>query len=173
MRDLHWHPNANEWQYIINGTIDFGVFNGTGQVWGGSGGPGDVGYAPRGSGHYFINTGTVPVACLECSSLLWCTPPAGMPPEASHRPSRFAFECSLDASLIDVSCILVIYNTLHSDSDTVDVTAAGTLKDLTLPLASNAMSGHQLADIQMQSKRCHLLWLSKSCKTQARQNQIS
>ena len=57
LRDLHWHPNENEWQYIINGTIQFGVFNGTGQVSEGSGGPGDVGYAPKGSGHYFINSG--------------------------------------------------------------------------------------------------------------------
>ena len=57
LRDLHWHPNANEWQYIINGTLDFGVFNGTNQISEGSGGPGDIGYAPKGSGHYFINTG--------------------------------------------------------------------------------------------------------------------
>ena len=59
MRGLHWHPNANEWQYIINGTLDFGVFNGTGQVSEGSGGPWDIGYAPKGSGHDFINTGAI------------------------------------------------------------------------------------------------------------------
>ncbi|KAK9843134.1 hypothetical protein WJX74_007541 [Apatococcus lobatus] len=57
MRQFHWHPNENEFQYIINGTLQFGVFNGTGRVSEGFGGPGDVGYAPKGSGHYFINTG--------------------------------------------------------------------------------------------------------------------
>ncbi|KAK9862584.1 hypothetical protein WJX84_008476 [Apatococcus fuscideae] len=57
MRQMHWHPSANEWQYIIDGSLQFGVFNGTGEVSLGYGGPGDVGYAPQGSGHYFINTG--------------------------------------------------------------------------------------------------------------------
>ena len=70
MRQLHWHPNENEFQYIINGTLQFGVFNGTGRVSEGFGGPGDVGYAPKGSGHYFINTG-MQYMCTPQGTLAW------------------------------------------------------------------------------------------------------
>jgi oxalate decarboxylase/phosphoglucose isomerase-like protein (cupin superfamily) len=26
MRELHWHPNADEWQYYLEGTARMGVF---------------------------------------------------------------------------------------------------------------------------------------------------
>ena len=66
MRELHWHPNANEWQYYIRvkgrmtlfhnqgcmaRTIDFRA--------------GDVGYVPQTLGHYIENTGDTDLVFLE------------------------------------------------------------------------------------------------------------
>ncbi|HUI15715.1 MAG TPA: cupin domain-containing protein [Xanthobacteraceae bacterium] len=65
MREMHWHPNANEWQYYIKGkgrmtvffnhadsrTIDFNA--------------GDVGYVPQPLGHYIENTGDSDLVFLE------------------------------------------------------------------------------------------------------------
>ena len=57
MRELHWHPNADEWQYYIEGTAEMSVFLAEGQVVTEQFEAGDVGYAPMGSGHYIKNTG--------------------------------------------------------------------------------------------------------------------
>ena len=55
---LHWHPTMDEWQYLINGTITAGTFDGPGQVSGPSTlHAGDLGYAPRGSAHWLHNEG--------------------------------------------------------------------------------------------------------------------
>ena len=65
MRELHWHQNADEWQFWISGkgrmtlfanhsdarTIDFN--------------PSDVGYAPATLPHYIENTGTEDLVYLE------------------------------------------------------------------------------------------------------------
>jgi oxalate decarboxylase len=32
MRELHWHPNASEWQYYIDGQARMGVFAASGQA---------------------------------------------------------------------------------------------------------------------------------------------
>uniref|UniRef100_A0A383W9E2 Cupin type-1 domain-containing protein n=1 Tax=Tetradesmus obliquus TaxID=3088 RepID=A0A383W9E2_TETOB len=57
MRQLHWHLNFDEWQFVINGTLEVGVFTEPGQSAGGVLQPGDLGFAPRGSGHYLRNIG--------------------------------------------------------------------------------------------------------------------
>jgi oxalate decarboxylase len=57
MRELHWHPNADEWQYYIEGTAEMAVFLAEGQVVTEQFEAGDVGYAPMGAGHYIRNTG--------------------------------------------------------------------------------------------------------------------
>lgn len=57
IRQLHWHLEADEWQFGINGTLELHVFNGTGQVWSGDLREGDVGFIPRGAGHYLYNPG--------------------------------------------------------------------------------------------------------------------
>jgi oxalate decarboxylase len=57
LRELHWHPNADEWQYVLEGEISVTMF--------GSGGryrietleKGDVGYIPQGYGHSLENVG--------------------------------------------------------------------------------------------------------------------
>lgn len=58
MRELHWLPNADEWQYYIEGSAEMAVFLAEGEVVLEQFDAGDIGYAPRGSGHYIRNTGT-------------------------------------------------------------------------------------------------------------------
>ncbi|WP_228447741.1 cupin domain-containing protein [Chryseobacterium sp. KBW03] len=58
LRELHWHPNADEWQYYIQGKAEMGVFLAEGQFVKDEFNKGDVGYVPMGAGHYIKNTGT-------------------------------------------------------------------------------------------------------------------
>ena len=57
MRELHWHPNADEWQYYLEGSAEMSVFLAQGKVVTEQFEAGDVGYAPMGAGHYIRNTG--------------------------------------------------------------------------------------------------------------------
>ena len=65
MRELHWHPNTNEWQYYIEGQGRMGVFAGAGQARTFDFMAGDVGYVPFAMGHYVENTGTTTLRFLE------------------------------------------------------------------------------------------------------------
>src|SRR5712672_2173021 len=65
MREMHWHPNADEWQYYIEGQARMGVFGASGQARTFDYQAGDVGYVPFAMGHYIENTGTTPVRFLE------------------------------------------------------------------------------------------------------------
>jgi oxalate decarboxylase len=58
LRELHWHPNADEWQYYLKGRARMTVFGSGGRARTEEYGPGDVGYAPQGFGHYIENIGT-------------------------------------------------------------------------------------------------------------------
>jgi oxalate decarboxylase len=57
MRQMHWHPNADEWQYYIRGKARMGVFNTGPNVLTMDFNPGDIGYAKRNFGHYVQNVG--------------------------------------------------------------------------------------------------------------------
>lgn len=57
LRELHWHPNADEWQYIISGTAEISVFLAESNVETAQFEAGDIGYVPMGAGHYIRNTG--------------------------------------------------------------------------------------------------------------------
>src|SRR5207248_5270130 len=57
MRELHWHPNADEWQYYIEGQARMGVFGAVGSARTIDYVAGDVGYVPFAMGHYIENTG--------------------------------------------------------------------------------------------------------------------
>jgi oxalate decarboxylase len=57
MRELHWHPNADEWQYWLKGQGRMTVFASGGKSRTFDFQAGDVGYAPRAMGHYVENTG--------------------------------------------------------------------------------------------------------------------
>jgi oxalate decarboxylase len=65
MREMHWHPNADEWQYYIEGQARMGVFGASGQARTFDYQAGDVGYVPFAMGHYIENTGTTPLRFLE------------------------------------------------------------------------------------------------------------
>ena len=65
MRELHWHPNANEAQYYISGTGRMTVFAAEGRAGTFDYGPGDVGFVPQNMGHYIENTGTTTLRLLE------------------------------------------------------------------------------------------------------------
>jgi oxalate decarboxylase len=57
LRQMHWHPNADEWQYYIKGKARMGVFNTGPNVLTMDFNPGDIGYVKRNFGHYVQNVG--------------------------------------------------------------------------------------------------------------------
>lgn len=65
MRELHWHPNNDEWQYYLGGQGRMTVFGGNGCARTFDFRAGDVGYVPFAFGHYVQNTGTEPLWFLE------------------------------------------------------------------------------------------------------------
>ena len=65
MRELHWHPNTDEWQYYIEGQARMGVFAASGQARTFDFQAGDVRYVPFAMGHYIENTGATPLRFLE------------------------------------------------------------------------------------------------------------
>jgi oxalate decarboxylase len=65
MREMHWHPNTDEWQYYIEGQARMGVFAASGQARTFNFQAGDVGYVPFAMGHFIENTGSTPLRFLE------------------------------------------------------------------------------------------------------------
>jgi oxalate decarboxylase len=65
MRELHWHPNASEWQYYIAGHGRMTVFMPTSQARTMDFKENDVGYVPAMAGHYIENTGDSDLVVLE------------------------------------------------------------------------------------------------------------
>jgi oxalate decarboxylase len=65
MRELHWHPNANEAQYYISGEARMTVFAAEGRAGTFDFRPGDVGFVPQNMGHYIENTGKATLRLLE------------------------------------------------------------------------------------------------------------
>ncbi|MBU8785576.1 MULTISPECIES: oxalate decarboxylase family bicupin [Bacillus] len=65
MRELHWHPNTDEWQYYISGEAKMTVFASDGHARTFNYRAGDVGYVPFAMGHYVQNTGDKPLRFLE------------------------------------------------------------------------------------------------------------
>jgi oxalate decarboxylase len=57
VREMHWHPNADEWQYYIKGKARMTVFNTGPNAMTMDFTPGDIGYVKRNFGHYVENTG--------------------------------------------------------------------------------------------------------------------
>jgi oxalate decarboxylase len=64
MRELHWHPNASEWQYYVSGKARMTVFTTEG-VRTMDFNENDVGFVPRVAGHYVENTGNTDLVFLE------------------------------------------------------------------------------------------------------------
>jgi oxalate decarboxylase len=57
LRELHWHPNADEWQYVIDGQVSVTMFGSHGRYRTETLEKGDVGYIPQGYGHSVENVG--------------------------------------------------------------------------------------------------------------------
>jgi oxalate decarboxylase len=57
LRELHWHPTADEWQYVIEGNISVTMFGSGGRYRTETMEKGDVGYIPQGYGHSIENVG--------------------------------------------------------------------------------------------------------------------
>jgi oxalate decarboxylase len=65
MRELHWHPTNDEWQYYMEGQGQMTVFASAGKARTFDYRGGDVGYVPFAMGHYILNTGEQPLRFLE------------------------------------------------------------------------------------------------------------
>jgi oxalate decarboxylase len=64
MRELHWHPNADEWQYYIKGEGRMTVFDTGPKAMTMDFRAGDVGYVKKSLGHYVENTGNTDLVFL-------------------------------------------------------------------------------------------------------------
>lgn len=65
MRELHWHPNSDEWQFYISGQARMTVFGSQGNARTFDFQAGDVGSVPFPMGHYIENTGNTTLRFLE------------------------------------------------------------------------------------------------------------
>ncbi len=65
MRELHWHPNASEWQFYLSGKGRMTVFMPPGRARTMDFNANDVGFVPAVAGHYIENTGDTDLVFLE------------------------------------------------------------------------------------------------------------
>jgi oxalate decarboxylase len=65
LRELHWHPNADEWQYYVKGTGRMTVYSAGGHARTMDFHEGDVGYIERSLPHYIENIGDTDLLFLE------------------------------------------------------------------------------------------------------------
>ena len=65
LREMHWHPNASEWQYWIKGKGRMTVFGAEENARTMDLSANDVGYVPAMAGHYIENTGDEDLIFLE------------------------------------------------------------------------------------------------------------
>ena len=65
MRELHWHPNADEWQYYLKGKARMTVFDTGPKAETADFNAGDVGYVKKSLGHYVQNMGNTDMVFLE------------------------------------------------------------------------------------------------------------
>ena len=65
LRELHWHPNANEWSYFLQGKGRMTVFFTAAKARTMDFNAGDIGYVPQTFGHYVENTGDTDLIFIE------------------------------------------------------------------------------------------------------------
>ena len=96
LRELHWHPTADEWQYVIDGEVSVTMFGSHGRYRTETLGKGDVGYIPQGYGHSIENIGDKPCRVLigfntgvyeaiDLSQWMAGTPPTCSPTTSASR----------------------------------------------------------------------------------------
>jgi oxalate decarboxylase len=64
LREMHWHPHADEWQYYVKGQAKLTVFGSHGRVRTEEFSPGHVGFIQQGYGHYVEQVGDEPTEIL-------------------------------------------------------------------------------------------------------------
>jgi oxalate decarboxylase len=64
VRELHWHPHADEWQYYVRGRARVGVFGSHGRARTEEFQPGQIAFIPQGNGHYIEQVGDEPTQVL-------------------------------------------------------------------------------------------------------------
>jgi len=64
LRELRWHPHADEWQYYVHGRARVAIFGSHGRVRTEEFGPGQVAFIPQGYGHYVEQLGDSPTRLL-------------------------------------------------------------------------------------------------------------
>ena len=65
LREMHWHPNADEWSFFLSGRARVTVFGSEGTARTFDYQPGDVGIVPRNMGHFVENIGDEDIEMLE------------------------------------------------------------------------------------------------------------
>ena len=65
MRELHWHPNEDEWGYILSGQARITIFAGQSNAGTFDFQAGDIAYIPAADGHYVENIGNETLKYLE------------------------------------------------------------------------------------------------------------
>jgi len=65
LREMHWHPNADEWLYILKGSGRATVFNTGPAAITTNFHAGDIGYVKKALGHYLENTGGTDLVYME------------------------------------------------------------------------------------------------------------
>jgi oxalate decarboxylase len=65
LRELHWHPNEDEWQYYVEGKGRMTVFSAGGHARTMDFQEGDVGYIDKSVPHYIENTGDTDLTFIE------------------------------------------------------------------------------------------------------------
>jgi len=64
LREMHWHPHADEWQYFVNGRARVTIFGSHGRVKTEEFGPGQVAFIKQGYGHFIEQVGDTPTRLL-------------------------------------------------------------------------------------------------------------
>ncbi len=61
LREMHWHPNADEWQFYVSGKARVGIFGAHGRSAVEEFGPGQIAFIQQGFGHYIETLGDEPL----------------------------------------------------------------------------------------------------------------
>jgi oxalate decarboxylase len=65
LREMHWHPNADEWLYVISGKARITLFAAVAKARTMDFEAGDIAYIPQSMGHYIENVGDIDLSFLE------------------------------------------------------------------------------------------------------------
>ena len=60
LREMHWHPNADEWQFVMGGQGRVTIFGSHGRVKTMEYGPGQIAFIKQGYGHFVGSIGDEP-----------------------------------------------------------------------------------------------------------------